>query len=36
MKRGPFEVKSSREVYKNPWIKVREDKVVRPGGEEAW
>ena len=31
-KRGPFKIIASREVYKNPWIRVREDKVVRPGG----
>jgi len=35
MKRGPFEVLKSKEIYKNPWIKVREDKVIRPGGEEG-
>lgn len=30
--RGPFQILSSREVYKNRWIQVREDEVVRPGG----
>src|SRR4051812_47542052 len=29
---SPFELLSSREVYRNPWIAVREDRVVRPGG----
>lgn len=29
---GPFEVTSSQPVYKTPWIQVREDKVIRPGG----
>ena len=33
--RGPFRRLSSRVVYQNPWITVREDKVVRPGGEEG-
>lgn len=35
MKRGPFEVTDSKIVYKNPWIEVREDKVVRPNGKEG-
>jgi 8-oxo-dGTP pyrophosphatase MutT (NUDIX family) len=30
-----WETRSSREVYANPWIKVREDEVVRPDGSEA-
>lgn len=30
--RGPFEVTGSREVYRNPWIKVHEDAIIRPGG----
>lgn len=29
---NPFKLTSSREVYKNPWITVREDSVIRPGG----
>ena len=29
-KRGPFTVIGTREVYKNPWIRVREDKVIKP------
>ena len=30
--RGPFTLLASREVYKNPWVRVREDKVIRPDG----
>lgn len=33
--RGPFEVLSSTDVYKNPWLRVHEDKVIRPGGKEG-
>lgn len=29
---SPWRTKASREVYKNPWIRVREDDVVRPDG----
>ena len=29
---SPWKTKSSREVYKNPWIRVREDDVIRPDG----
>lgn len=29
---GPFEVSATRRVYENPWITVREDRVVRPDG----
>jgi len=29
---GPYTVLSSRETYANRWIRVREDKVIRPGG----
>lgn len=35
MKKGPFELKNSREVYKNPWITVREDEVTRPDGKSG-
>ena len=35
-KRGPYEVVSSRNAYRNPWISVREDKVIRPGGKEGF
>ncbi len=30
--RGPWKVRGSRRVYENPWISVREDRVVRPDG----
>src|SRR5688500_18030787 len=29
---GPYTVLSSEVQYQNPWIRVREDKVIRPGG----
>lgn len=35
MKKGPFEVKSTKIVYQNPWLKVREDSVIRPNGEKG-
>lgn len=31
-RRGPWQVLGSREVYRNPWICVREDQVIRPNG----
>jgi hypothetical protein len=34
-KRGPWTVIGSRTVYKNPWIAVREDRVIRPDGREG-
>ena len=34
-KRGPFQFIHSREIYKNPWIQVREDVVIRPDGERG-
>lgn len=30
---NPWKTKSSKIVYKNPWIKVHEDKVIRPDGK---
>jgi 8-oxo-dGTP pyrophosphatase MutT (NUDIX family) len=30
-----WETRSSREVYRNQWIRVREDQVVRPDGSDA-
>jgi ADP-ribose pyrophosphatase len=33
--RNPWQIVSSRQVYDNPWISVREDRVVRPGGESG-
>ena len=32
---NPWHRLSSRRVYNNPWIEVREDRVVRPDGEEG-
>lgn len=34
-KRGPFKVTGSKQIYKNNWISVREDSVIRPGGERG-
>lgn len=31
--RNPWRTLSSREVYQNPWIRLREDQVVRPDGK---
>ncbi len=30
---NPFIFKSSKPIYENPWIKVHEDSVIRPGGK---
>lgn len=35
IKKGPWTVIDSKIVYQNPWIKVREDKVIRPDGNEG-
>ena len=32
---GPWKIKKSVVKYKNPWIKVREDKVIRPDGKSG-
>jgi len=32
---GPWKIKDSQEKYKNPWIKVREDQVIRPDGKDG-
>lgn len=32
---GPYRRLDSREVYRNPWIRVREDRIVRPAGGEG-
>lgn len=29
---GPYERLSTREIYRNPWIRLRADEVIRPGG----
>jgi 8-oxo-dGTP pyrophosphatase MutT (NUDIX family) len=34
-KRGPYTVLSSEVKYKNSWISVREDKIIRPNGKEG-
>ena len=31
--RNPWKTLSSRPVYENPWIRVREDQVIRPDGQ---
>lgn len=36
MKKGPYKVLSSKTVYKNPWIEVREDNVVRKGKKSTF
>jgi 8-oxo-dGTP pyrophosphatase MutT (NUDIX family) len=33
--RSPWRTVSSKQVYDNPWIAVREDRVVRPDGESG-
>ncbi len=33
--RGPWTVLDSTELYTNPWITVREDRVLQPDGEEG-
>ena len=32
---GPYSVLASLSLYENPWMRVREDKVIRPGGSEG-
>lgn len=32
---GPYKIKKSKVVYKNPWIEVNEDSVIRPDGTEG-
>ncbi len=32
---GPWKIKSSEVKYKNPWMEVREDQVVRPDGKDG-
>lgn len=34
-KESPYRLTSTREVYRNPWIAVREDRVVRRDGRDA-
>lgn len=35
MKRGPYILKSSADVYANPWIRIHEDAIVRPDGRDG-
>lgn len=35
IKKGPWTVKGSEIKYKNPWIQVREDAVIRPDGKDG-
>lgn len=32
---GSWQTKSSKIVYENPWLKVREDQIVRPNGQDG-
>lgn len=32
---GPYQIVSSRQVYKNPWMVVREDKIIHPDGKKG-
>ena len=34
-KNGPWTIKDSEVKYENPWIKVREDRVIRPDGTDG-
>ncbi len=34
--RSPWQLRASREVYANPWIRVEEDQVVKPNGEPGF
>jgi ADP-ribose pyrophosphatase len=34
--KGPYKVLSTRKAYENPWLSVREDRVIRPGGKEGY
>ena len=32
---GPWKIRNSRDVYKDPWIEVRKDDVIRPDGADG-
>lgn len=32
---GPWLIKNSKKIYQNAWMKVREDKVIRPDGKDG-
>lgn len=34
-RKGPWIITGTKVIYRNPWIKVREDKVIRPDGKEG-
>ncbi len=34
-KKGPWTIKDSRSIYKNEWIEIVEDRVVRPDGKDG-
>ena len=34
--KGPYTILSTRRAYENPWLSVREDRVIRPGGKEGY
>jgi 8-oxo-dGTP pyrophosphatase MutT (NUDIX family) len=31
-RRGPWQVTGTRQIYQNPWMRLREDQVIRPNG----
>ena len=35
MEQNPWETRSTKEIYENAWIKVREDQVIRPDGKNG-
>lgn len=35
MNKNPFKTLSSKVVYQNPWMRVREDAIIRPDGSEG-
>jgi ADP-ribose pyrophosphatase len=35
IKKGPWTLVSSKDVYSNPWIKVKEDNVIGPDGKDG-
>jgi 8-oxo-dGTP pyrophosphatase MutT (NUDIX family) len=34
-RRNPWKTISSREIYRNPWLRLREDRVIKPNGSEG-
>jgi 8-oxo-dGTP pyrophosphatase MutT (NUDIX family) len=34
-KRGLYKLLSRKKIYQNPWLAVREDRVLRPGGDQG-